>query len=158
MGNTISTPNQPDQHHGSTFSHSSRRPSQKPSSTRSLRKMTSSSTLSSLKMYRQNNRSETSLSSKMSSRSTSRATSNFGEKILDISKPTKFEHGIHVEYNRDSGKYMVWACKCVDGYRMIHPFVIGFTRCMAIQPSKRWCFRHALCYSSPCAFASKART
>ncbi|KAL7333059.1 hypothetical protein PS15p_202015 [Mucor circinelloides] len=106
MGNTISTPNQPDQHHGSTLSHSSRRPSQKPPSTRSLRKMTSSSTLSSLKMYRQNNRSETSLSSKMSSRSTSRATSNFGEKILDISKPTKFEHGIHVEYNRDSGKYM----------------------------------------------------
>jgi hypothetical protein len=70
--------------------------------------MTSSSTLSSLKMYRQNNRSETSLSSKISSRSTSRATSNFGEKILDISKPTKFEHGIHVEYNRDSGKYMVY--------------------------------------------------
>ncbi|CEP15924.1 hypothetical protein [Parasitella parasitica] len=57
-------------------------------------------------MYRQNNRSETSLSSKISSKSTSRATASFGEKILDIGKPTKFEHGIHVEFNRDSGKYM----------------------------------------------------
>lgn len=84
MGNSIGTPNE----NGSL------------SSTKSLRKKASSSTLSSLKLYRQANRSETSLSSKMS------RSSNF-EKILDISKPTKFEHGIHVEYNRDSGKYMV---------------------------------------------------
>ncbi|CAO3669511.1 unnamed protein product [Rhizopus stolonifer] len=30
----------------------------------------------------------------------------FGEKILDISKPTKFEHGIHVEYDDGSGRFM----------------------------------------------------
>ncbi|KAI7900090.1 kinase-like domain-containing protein [Cokeromyces recurvatus] len=100
MGNTIATPSS----HGNY--QSSRRPSQKPSSTRSLRKMTSSSTLSSIKLYKQNNKSETSLSSKMSTKSSNRHPSTFGEKILDISKPTKFEHGIHVEYNRDSGKYM----------------------------------------------------
>ncbi|KAI8147570.1 kinase-like domain-containing protein [Fennellomyces sp. T-0311] len=29
-----------------------------------------------------------------------------GEKILDIGKPTQFEHGIHVEYNKDNGRYM----------------------------------------------------
>ncbi|KAI7890941.1 kinase-like domain-containing protein [Mucor mucedo] len=29
-----------------------------------------------------------------------------GERILDIGKPTKFEHGIHVEFDDDSGKYM----------------------------------------------------
>lgn len=74
--------------------------------------MTSSSTLSSLRMYRQPNRSDTSLSSKMSlsSRQTTTAVTTgpgFGEKILDIGKPTKFEHGIHVEYNRENGKYMV---------------------------------------------------
>lgn len=63
--------------------------------------MASSSTLSSLKLYRQANRSETSLSSKVSS------LSGFGEKILDISKPTQVEHGIHVEYNKNNGKYMV---------------------------------------------------
>ncbi|KAI8077284.1 kinase-like domain-containing protein [Gilbertella persicaria] len=79
-----------------------RRPSHpQHASTRSLRKMASSSTLSSLKMYKQSNRSENSLSSKISVKS-----SSFGEKILDIGKPTKFEHGIHVEYDRDSGKYM----------------------------------------------------
>lgn len=89
MGNTIGTPSS---QHGTS------------SSTKSLRKKNSSSTLSSLKMYRQTNRSETSLSSKTSRSSKPQ---NFGEKILDISKPTKFEHGIHVEYNRDSGKYMV---------------------------------------------------
>lgn len=91
MGNTIATPSND---------------KRKPSSTRSLRKMTSSSTLPSLKMYRQQNRSDTSLSSKISTRSYKQP-AQFAEKILDISKPTKFEHGIHVEYDRDSGKYMV---------------------------------------------------
>ncbi|OAD77540.1 hypothetical protein PHYBLDRAFT_179895 [Phycomyces blakesleeanus NRRL 1555(-)] len=28
------------------------------------------------------------------------------EKVLDIGKPTQFEHGIHVEYNKYNGKYM----------------------------------------------------
>ncbi|KAI9273738.1 kinase-like domain-containing protein [Sporodiniella umbellata] len=30
----------------------------------------------------------------------------YGEKILDISKPTRFEHGIHVEYDDGSGRFM----------------------------------------------------
>jgi p21-activated kinase 1 len=30
-----------------------------------------------------------------------------GERILDIGKPTKFEHGIHVEFDDNSGKFMV---------------------------------------------------
>ncbi|CAO3640212.1 unnamed protein product [Mucor hiemalis] len=66
--------------------------------------MTSSNTLSSLKLYKQANRSETSLSSKLSK--SSRPSTQQPQHILDISKPTKFEHGIHVEYDRDSGKYM----------------------------------------------------
>ncbi|KAI8336502.1 kinase-like domain-containing protein [Blakeslea trispora] len=116
MGNTVSSPTS----HGTVplqtvQTSPSRRPSQPQhaSSTRSLRKMASSSTLSSMKLYRQHNRSETSLSSKMSvksggnaSNSGSATRSNFGEKILDIGKPTRFEHGIHVEYDRGSGKYM----------------------------------------------------
>ncbi|KAI9244800.1 kinase-like domain-containing protein [Sporodiniella umbellata] len=89
MGNTISTPN----------NRIEKKPSHTPAP-RGLRKMASSSTLSSLKLYRQTNRSENSLSSKVS------VQSGFGEKILDISKPTQVEHGIHVEYNKDNGKYM----------------------------------------------------
>lgn len=92
MGNTIATPS------SSTSEYNEKRPSH---ASRGLRKMASSSTLSSLKLYRQANRSETSLSSKVSS------LSGFGEKILDISKPTQVEHGIHVEYNKNNGKYMV---------------------------------------------------
>ncbi|CAO3701331.1 unnamed protein product [Rhizopus microsporus] len=91
MGNTIATPS------SSTSEYNEKRPSH---ASRGLRKMALSSTLSSLKLYRQANRSETSLSSKVSS------LSGFGEKILDISKPTQVEHGIHVEYNKNNGKYM----------------------------------------------------
>jgi hypothetical protein len=29
------------------------------------------------------------------------------DKIFEISKPTKFEHGIHVEYSNESGKFLV---------------------------------------------------
>lgn len=36
-----------------------------------------------------------------------------GERILDIGKPTKFEHGIHVEYDDDSGKFMVCITLCL---------------------------------------------
>lgn len=31
----------------------------------------------------------------------------YGDRILDIGKPTEFEHGIHVEYNKQNGKFMV---------------------------------------------------
>ncbi|GAB5590091.1 hypothetical protein Unana1_04991 [Umbelopsis nana] len=30
----------------------------------------------------------------------------YGDRILDIGKPTEFEHGIHVEYNKQNGKFM----------------------------------------------------
>ncbi|RHZ78752.1 hypothetical protein Glove_156g86 [Diversispora epigaea] len=30
----------------------------------------------------------------------------FGEKIIEIGKPTEFEHGIHVEFNNESGKFL----------------------------------------------------
>lgn len=26
---------------------------------------------------------------------------------MDIGKPTQFEHGIHVEYNKENGRFMV---------------------------------------------------
>jgi hypothetical protein len=65
----------------------------------------------------------------MSARSTSRT--NFGEKILDISKPTKFEHGIHVEYNRDSGKYMVHLLIGIKPNILIEN--LGLTGCLAVK-------------------------
>ncbi|CAO3652216.1 unnamed protein product [Cunninghamella echinulata] len=75
------------------------------SSTHNLRKMKSSSTLSSLgKLYQQANHSSASVVSRIS-KSSNRPIQN-NEKILDIGKPTQFEHGIHVEYNKDNGKFM----------------------------------------------------
>lgn len=115
MGNTISTPSSP---HGVSSQPSQQQ--QKPSSTKSLRKMTSST---SLKLYRHTNRSETSLSSKV----LASPSHQFGEKILDISKPTKFEHGIHVEYNRDSGKYMVMRKNNIKKACFNKLYDIGFT-------------------------------
>jgi hypothetical protein len=48
--------------------------------------------------YNQNNSSTSSLHKKKK---------GFGNKIVEISKPTEFEHGIHVEYNTESGKFLV---------------------------------------------------
>jgi hypothetical protein len=48
--------------------------------------------------YNQNNSSMSSLHRKKK---------GFGNKIVEISKPTEFEHGIHVEYNTESGKFLV---------------------------------------------------
>ncbi|PKC06968.1 hypothetical protein RhiirA5_418855 [Rhizophagus irregularis] len=54
--------------------------------------------------YNQNNSSMSSLHRKKK---------GFGNKIIEISKPTEFEHGIHVEYNTESGKFLgmpdVWS-------------------------------------------------
>ncbi|CAI2169365.1 20546_t:CDS:10 [Funneliformis geosporum] len=54
--------------------------------------------------YNQNNSSTSSLHRKKK---------GFGNKIIEISKPTEFEHGIHVEYNTESGKFLglpdVWS-------------------------------------------------
>ncbi|KAI7869648.1 kinase-like domain-containing protein [Spinellus fusiger] len=101
MGNTMTTPVS----HASSQHHDSR-PSTAglTSSSRSLRKIGSSSTLSSPnRFYQHTNPSNTSMSSKMSRNSNRRQPM---EKVLDIGKPTQFEHGIHVEYNKDNGKYM----------------------------------------------------
>ncbi|KAI8079941.1 kinase-like domain-containing protein [Halteromyces radiatus] len=71
--------------------------------------MKSSSTLSSLgRLYQHANHSSASVVSRLSKSSTrpSLQTCNDNNKILDIGKPTQFEHGIHVEYNKDNGKYM----------------------------------------------------
>ena len=88
-----------------------------PSGQSSLRKMESSSTLSSVaRFYSHTNHSGTSMSSKLSKSSGWRkqqaaaaaaAAAAAQEKILDIGKPTQFEHGIHVEYNKDNGRFMV---------------------------------------------------
>lgn len=89
--------------------HSDSRPSTagfSPTGHGSLKKMESSSTLSSLaKFYNHSNPSNASMSSKISKSSGWRKQQ--AEKVLDIGKPTQFEHGIHVEYNKDNGRYMV---------------------------------------------------
>ncbi|KAG1169240.1 hypothetical protein G6F70_008627 [Rhizopus microsporus] len=64
-----------------------------------IRRLGSSITLS--KLYSHPNMSTPNMSSKATAWK-----NQFGERILDISKPTKFEHGIHVEYDDGSGKFM----------------------------------------------------
>ncbi|KAI8369233.1 kinase-like domain-containing protein [Radiomyces spectabilis] len=106
MGNTIATPVSNPSVSGREYPPNSR-PSTGglPSSTRSLRKIDSSSTLSSLgRFYHHPNQSNTSMASKISKASSRRQ--GYPEKVLDIGKPTQFEHGIHVEYNKDNGKFM----------------------------------------------------
>ncbi|RUO95918.1 hypothetical protein BC936DRAFT_142964, partial [Jimgerdemannia flammicorona] len=76
-----------------------------PPSGKSLRKKESSSTLSSHhRVYYHSNGSTSSMASKTSRGSNWKPQQ--GERALDIGKPTEFEHGIHVEYNRDNGKFM----------------------------------------------------
>ncbi|CAO3598226.1 unnamed protein product [Absidia cylindrospora] len=73
--------------------------------------MKSSSTLSSLgRLYQHANHSSASVVSRISKSSGKPVHHHHqqqqNERILDIGKPTQFEHGIHVEYNKDNGKYM----------------------------------------------------
>ncbi|CDS05347.1 hypothetical protein LRAMOSA07876 [Lichtheimia ramosa] len=77
-------------------------------SSRSLRKMGSFSTLASSasRFYHHHSPSTLSLSSKPSKSTSSRRKHRDYDTILDIGKPTQFEHGIHVEYNKESGCYM----------------------------------------------------
>ncbi|KAI7874520.1 kinase-like protein [Lichtheimia hyalospora FSU 10163] len=98
MGNTTSTP---------TVSHSESR-SNYSIATRSLRKMGSLSTLASSasRFYHHHSPSTLSLSSRPSKSTSSRRRHRDHDTILDIGKPTQFEHGIHVEYNKESGCYM----------------------------------------------------
>ena len=65
-----------------------------------LRRFGSTATLS--KLYHHHNLSSATVPSKATVWK-----NQHGERILDIGKPTKFEHGIHVEYDDDSGKFMV---------------------------------------------------
>lgn len=76
---------------------------------RSLRKMGSFSTLASSasRFYHHHSPSTLSLSSRPSKSTSSRRKHRDYDTILDIGKPTQFEHGIHVEYNKESGCYMV---------------------------------------------------
>ncbi|KAG2235940.1 hypothetical protein INT48_004270 [Thamnidium elegans] len=64
-----------------------------------LKKFGSSATLA--KLYHHHNISAATMPSKAIAWK-----NQHGERILDIGKPTKFEHGIHVEFDDDSGKYM----------------------------------------------------
>ncbi|CDH52331.1 serine threonine kinase [Lichtheimia corymbifera JMRC:FSU:9682] len=75
---------------------------------RSLRKMGSFSTLASSasRFYHHHSPSTLSLSSRPSKSTSSRRKHRDYDTILDIGKPTQFEHGIHVEYNKESGCYM----------------------------------------------------
>ncbi|KAI8990223.1 kinase-like domain-containing protein [Pilobolus umbonatus] len=59
-------------------------------------------------------------------------TSKYGDRILDISKPTRFEHGIHVEFDGCTGRYMglpdVWQDSFVSDDVLdttsIHPILV----------------------------------
>jgi hypothetical protein len=46
------------------------------------------------------------LMSSRTPRSRDEAASQKTKRILEIGKPIEFEHGIHVEYNREKGKFM----------------------------------------------------
>ncbi|KAI9323643.1 kinase-like domain-containing protein [Dichotomocladium elegans] len=76
----------------------------------SLRKIDSSSSLSnSARFYNHRSVSLTTITSKMSKSSgTGGGRRKYGttEKVLNIGKPTQFEHGIHVEFNKDNGRFM----------------------------------------------------
>ncbi|ORY98025.1 kinase-like domain-containing protein [Syncephalastrum racemosum] len=126
MGNTLATPapshsagatmsaSTPKKHHHSNKHHVESRPSTAGLSptTSSLRKIESSSTLSSMaRFYHHSNPSNTSMASKVSKASSAwrkhpSQPQQSPDKVLDIGKPTQFEHGIHVEYNKENGRYM----------------------------------------------------
>ena len=68
---------------------------------RALQRIGSNATLR--RLYHQHNLSSATMPTKASAWKNQHGG---GERILDIGKPTKFEHGIHVEYDDDSGKFM----------------------------------------------------
>ncbi|KAI9316365.1 kinase-like domain-containing protein [Dichotomocladium elegans] len=81
-----------------------------PTAHSTLRKKESSSTLGSSRFYTHHSASSTSMASKVSKGSRKRQQQQqqhqVEPKIVDISKPTHFEHGIHVEFNKESGRFM----------------------------------------------------
>lgn len=114
MGNTIATPTSTHPAPSPSVATTKHSPESRPSTAglsssghSSLRKMESSSTLSSLaRFYHHANPSNTSMASRMSKSNQPRRKKH-GEKVMDIGKPTQFEHGIHVEYNKENGRFMV---------------------------------------------------
>ncbi|KAM3589871.1 hypothetical protein VKS41_000725 [Umbelopsis sp. WA50703] len=60
--------------------------------------------MGSSRLFMHSNASSASMASKASKASSWRK--RYGDRILDIGKPTEFEHGIHVEYNKKNGKFM----------------------------------------------------
>lgn len=110
-----------------------------PSAYSSLRKTESSSTLSSsVRFYNHPSLSNVSMSSKVSKSSARRKQTSPTDKVLDIGKPTQFEHGIHVEYNKNNGRFMVKNIMLDLEGRDDHGLIwggveptIGPSRCMA---------------------------
>lgn len=99
MGNTTSSssvhsvPNGPHHHNKARSLRSTT------TTSKGLRRFGSSATLA--KLYHHQNVSSATMPSKATVWK-----NQHGERILDIGKPTKFEHGIHVEFDDDSGKFM----------------------------------------------------
>lgn len=95
-----------------------------------LKKFSSSATLA--KLYHHHNISSATMPSKAIA-----WRNQHGEKILDIGKPTKFEHGIHVEFDDHSGKYMglpdVWQGNFpsddILDTTFIHPILVPTCEC-----------------------------
>lgn len=103
MGNTNSSSSVHSEPNGPHHQHKARS-LRSTTTTRGIRRFGSSGTLA--KLYQHHNVSSATVPSKATVWK-----NQHGEKILDIGKPTKFEHGIHVEYDDDSGKFMVKHCK-----------------------------------------------
>ncbi|KAG0181637.1 p21 protein (Cdc42 Rac)-activated kinase [Apophysomyces sp. BC1034] len=97
MGNTLATPT-----NATTANRHPPDRRQRPVVKHAIRKYESSSALSTLgRIYFQSNPSSTTINSKAAN-----WRKDYGGKIMDIGKPTQFEHGVHVEYNKENGKYM----------------------------------------------------
>jgi hypothetical protein len=73
--------------------------------------------MGSSRLFMHSNASSASMASKASKASSWRK--RYGDRILDIGKPTEFEHGIHVEYNKKNGKFMV----CVLAFMTLFWFI-----------------------------------
>lgn len=100
------------------------------STSKGLRRFGSSVTLA--KLYHHHNVSSATVPSKAIAWK-----NQHGERILDIGKPTKFEHGIHVEFDGHSGKYMglpdVWQgdfpSDDILDTAYIHPILVPTSEC-----------------------------
>jgi hypothetical protein len=111
MGNTNSSSSVHSVPNGQCHHHKAR--SLRSTNSKGLRRFGSSATLA--KLYHHHNVSSATMPSKAIAWK-----NQHGERILDIGKPTKFEHGIHVEYDDDSGKFMVCSYYTISYNTEIH--------------------------------------